>query len=483
MTDFSFKTQPYPHQLEIWEKSRDLKGYALWLDMGTGKSKITIDTAAWLYHRGEIDCLIVIAPNGVHSAWGIDELPTHMPDWADYRAFTWYSSKKGTKKFKAEFEEAVKHEGLFVFVQSYSAVMTDAGAQALKKVLTKRRCLYVLDESARIKTPGSKRTKRILASSKHAEYRRVLTGTPVDNTPFDAYTQVKFIAPQVWADMGIPNHGAFKQRYGIWERRTNYGTGRQFDSLVRYQKLDELRDVVASVGSRLLKTDVLELPDKVFQKHYVELDGPQRRAYKELEKNFMTWLDGEGSMATADLMLVRMTRLFQLSSGFITDDDDNVVPVGKNVRLNALKELVEDSTESTIIFARWSWEIDQIRDWLGDERAVYYDGRTSDDDRIEAKHRFQTEGSAQFFVGKVSAAGLGLTLHRAKRVIFFSNTWSLGDRLQAEDRAHRAGMPDGSVTYIDLVAQDTLDEKLIKALREKRGRANLITGDEIRDWI
>ena len=483
MRQFTFKTEPYPFQRKIWEESRDLEGYALWLEMGCGKTKLTIDTAAWLYRHGRIDALVVVAPNGVHAAWHLDEVPTHMPGWTNYQAMTWFSGKAGNKSTQEEFKSLVRHQGLAIFVMSYDAVMTAAGAAALKKLLTERECLYVLDESGRIKSPGSKRTKRIMASSKYAKYKRVLTGTPVDNSPFDVYTQIKFVRPDAFDHLGITNFAGFKVRYGLWEKRLNRAQGRQFDALVRYVRLEELHGIVDSVGSRLLKTDVLDLPDKIYEKRYYDLDASQRKSYRELDKQFVTWLDGEGSTATADLVLVRMTRLQQLCSGFIKDDDGRVVPVGKNVRLSSLLDVLEDVTGHVIIWCRWSWEVDQIRKILGEEQAVYYDGRTSDEERIEARQRFQRDGTARFFVAKASAAGEGLTLHRAKTVVYFNNTWSLRERLQSEDRAHRAGMSGEPVTYIDILPRDTYDEKMIDRLREKRTRANIVTGDFITPWI
>tara|TARA_R110002153_G_scaffold104852_1_gene242988 strand:- start:1476 stop:2939 length:1464 start_codon:yes stop_codon:yes gene_type:complete len=483
-TSLYFKLSPMPHQESVWEESRDLAGYALWWEMGVGKTCEIVGTTSWLFLEKKINTLIVVAPNGVHQNWTDDELPKHLPDaiMEGTKMLCWHSSTSGSKRVQEDFKELVAHDGLVVFVCSYDAVMTERGAKALKKLLVDRECLYVLDESGRIKTPGSKRTKRISASAKYAPYRRVLTGTPVDGSPFDVYTQVRFIRPDVWRDMGLPNAGTFKARYGLWEKRTNRGQGRSYESLVRYLHLDELCEIVDSVGSRLLKSEVLDLPDKIYQKRYFDLDGAQKKSYKELEKKFITWLSGEGGSATADLVLTRHLRLSQLCSGFIKDDDDKVVPVGKNVRLKVLQDVLEDVSGSVIIWCRWSWEVDEIRKVLGEEDAVYYDGRTNVQGREDAKRRFQKEGTARFFVAKASAAGEGLTLHRAKTVIYMTNTWSLRERLQSEDRAHRAGMSGDPVVYIDIIARNTFDEKLLGGLRGKRDNARLITGDLITPW-
>jgi len=481
-----FRLPPYDHQRKIWEESRDLDGYALFWEMGVGKSCATIGTLSWLYRKGEVNTMIVVAPNGVHANWTLDEIPTHLPDdlQAEAKMMTWYSGKAGQKGTTDQFNALLAHDGLAVFVMSYDAVRTEKGSQALKKLLTKRECLYVLDESGRIKSPNAKITKRVLASGDpklYAKYRRILTGTPVDNSPFDVYSQVKFIRPDAWIRKGIRNFGVFKNRYGIWERR-DLGAGRQFDALVRYCNLNELRDVVDEVGSRLLKTDVLDLPDSIYERRYFDLDPKQRKAYRDLDKQFRAWLDDNGT-ATADLVLTRMLRMTQVSSGFITNDNEEVVPLGENVRLRALRDVLEDVSGSVIIFCRWTWEFDQIRALLGEDEAVYVDGRTPDEDRIKARRLFQKEGSHRFFVAKQSAVSEGYTLHRAKTVIYMTNSWSLRERLQSEARAHRAGMSSDPVTYIDLIARDTYDEKLIGALHSKRNNANTITGDQWTPWI
>lgn len=483
-TDPFFRLKPYAHQLDVWNESRDLEGYALFWEMGVGKSCEIIGTFSSLFRKGKVNALVVVAPNGVHANWTLDELPDHLPDelQEQCRMMTWYSAKASQKGVQKEFKELLEHGGPIVFVMSYDAVKTPLGGKALRKLLDDRECLYVLDESGRIKTPGSKRTKRILASSKYAKYRRILTGTPVDNSPFDVYTQIKFIRPDIWKERGIGNFSVFKARYGIWDRRINTAQGAAFPVLLRYCNLDELREVVDSVGSRLLKTDVLDLPESIYERRYFDLDSKQRKSYHEMEDNFRTWL-GENGTATADIVLTRMLRMMQITSGFIKNDEDEILPIGENMRLKALKDVLEDVTGSVIIFCRWTWEFDQLREWLGEKDAVYVDGRTPEEDRITARTKFQKEGSVRFFVAKQSAVSEGYTLHRAKTVIYMTNSWSLRERLQSEARAHRAGMSNEPVTYIDLVARGTYDEKLIAALHAKRKNANTITGDEWTPWM
>tara|TARA_R110002167_G_scaffold93122_2_gene249843 strand:+ start:38214 stop:39674 length:1461 start_codon:yes stop_codon:yes gene_type:complete len=482
LDSWGLKYPPYPHQREQFERSKDLPGFAYWWEMGCGKTAPVIWNAAYLYQQGKIDGLLVLAPNGVHANWTVEEIPEHMPAAVRERTrcLTWYSAKAKTKSTQKAFAELLEHDGLAVMVASYDAIMTDLGSKAIKAFLDRRTCLYALDESGRIKTPGSKRTKRVSASAKYAPFLRVLTGTPVDNSPHDVYTQVRFIRPDVWLDMGIRNATQFRHRFGIWEQRKNSGGG-SFPSLIRYVDLDVLKAVADDVGDRRLKSEVLDLPEKIYTRRSFDLNPEQRRVYTALEKEYFTQLE-DGSEVTADMALVRMLRMSQIASGYVGNDDDELIPLGVNVRMKCLKDTLEDVTGSVIIWGRYNCEIDAIREMLGERDAVYYDGRTSDDDKAAALVKFQREGSVRFFVAKPSAACEGLTLHRAKTVIYASNSFSLRERLQSEDRAHRAGMSSDPVTYIDLVARNTLDGYILRALRKKRNLAAEITGDDLPSW-
>lgn len=475
--------EPYDFQMEVWRDTRDLDAFALFWEMGAGKTLASIMTAAWRYRKGEIDALVVLAPKGVYLNWENVELPKHMPDWVDWRAYSWRSTKAKTKKAQRAFEATITHDGLAVFAMNYEATITDKGGPALKRFLTERRCMLVCDESARLKTPGSKTSQRVVAAAKYAPVRRILTGTPISQGPFDVYAQVRVLDPDFWKDREMRNFALFQHRYAIFERRTNYGTGQRFDALVRYRNLDELKGFVAEISDRKLKSEVMAyLPPKIYNTRIFEMHPDQRRLYNQVRDEFRAILES-GEEVSGDFVMTRLTRLQQISCGFTGTDDEVNVPVGTNVRLAALLELLDEVQGKAIVFARWTWEVDQICSALGDS-CVRYDGQTSADDRVRAIEEFQNSPDGpRFFVGKVSVAGEGITLHRAGTVIFCSNSYRLDQRLQAEDRAHRAGMPDRAVNYIDLVADDTYDAKILDALRSKRDVGAEVTGDTLPDWI
>lgn len=484
MPDFHFRTKPYDHQLKEFEFSRRMPTRCLFWEMGTGKTKPVIDTAADLFLAGEIDAALVIAPNGVHQNWTADEIPTHFPDEIETSCFTWDSKRRKTKLFQAEYAAFLESPGLPWLAVTYDAIMTDDCAKAVRKYLDENRVLYVADETTMIKTPGAKRTKRVIASGRRAPYKRILNGTPVSDSPFHAYSQVRFTDPDFWKRrFGLNSFTEFKAFFGIWEQR-RISKDRTFPQLIRYRNLKLLHEALDDVGSRVLKDDVLDLPPKVYNKIYYQLSPAQRRLYDELKRDFITWF-GDGSSVTAELAIVRMTRLQQICSGYLPADDETELRlIGPDMpRLRLLMETLETVPRQALIWAKYDIDIDLIAQALKKAGIsfVTYDGRTSSENRQRAKVDFR-EGRAKIFLGKPSAAGRGLTLTAADTVIFYNNNFVLDDRLQAEDRAHRITQ-ERKVNYIDLTAAGTVDEHILKILREKRDVSAYIMGDELPPWI
>lgn len=495
--EYQFKTQPFRHQLEEWERSRDTPGWAIFWEQGTGKSKLTIDTFAWQYLRGEITGVLVVAPNGVHRNWVTDELPTHLPEGIQIATHIYEGEKADTRWHQEACKRIVEAKGLAFMAISYDAWMTKRGKAAVWNFLKRRRTFLVLDESGRIKTPAAKRTQSILAGSIYAPYRRILSGTPISTGPFDVYSQVKAVDPDFWVrELNCDSFASFKAMFGVFEKgwnpniRNKDGSyGAEYDQLIGFQNIPELKETLRRIASRVTKEDVLDLPPKLYSKRYYEMTPAQRRVYDTLEEEFQVWLDS-GEEVTATLAIVRQLRLQQVLCGYIPVDADkepvSLIEEGKKPpRLAALIDRIEDTpdTEKTIIWAAWDMDIDQImRDLrrMG-RKPVQYDGRVSDRDRARNKDEFQ-KGDATEFVAKASTAGEGLTLTAAHHVSYYNNTYRLIDRLQSEDRAHRIGQ-EFPVDYTDYVCAGTRDEHAIRNLVEKRATAQAILGDEATGWI
>lgn len=485
---YEFHTQPFPHQKETFENSKDLSAYAILWEQGCGKTKLAIDNACYLFEKGEINAVLVVAPSGVHRNWLTDELPTHVPTRlrSQIRARVWESSKAKQVGFKANLQELLKEGGFSWLFISYDGFMTETGKTFVWNFLKKRKCFYVIDEAHNIKTPGAKRTKSIVASSKYAPYKRILTGTPVAQGPFDIYSQLKFLDDDFWKSHGFSNYSTFKFHFGEWWTRQqsvqNVGFDPGYDKLLRYRNIDQLQKILASASSRITKdTAGLNLPPKLYTQRYYELIPEQRRVYNQLVSEFVAVLEN-GQVVEANLAITRLLRLQQIICGYVqTDAEEPIQQIGdKNPRLDCLEEIISGLYQPAIIWARFTKDIDQIMDLLGN-KAVRYDGKLTEDEAAESKRRFQA-GEVQFFVGNPQKGKEGITLIQAKTVIYYSNSFKLIDRLQSEDRAHRIGQND-AVTYIDITAPKTVDEHIVKALRNKFDIATQITGDQLKDWL
>lgn len=472
------RTPQFKHQAEEYEAHALDRARALFWEQGTGKTKASIDSAVALYQNGDIDAVLVLAPNGVQDAWCSDELPIHCA--VPYASMCWSSRSAQTKRHGRAFDRLLSEDFPWLAI-SYDAFMTKAGRAATEKFVRERRALGVADESQRIKTPGAKRTKAATALGRKLAARRILSGTPVTNSPFDIYSQIRFLDAEFWRRNGFASYEAFKGYFGIWEERINSGTGQRFRTIVQYRNLDRLREIVRPISSRVLKAKVLDLPPKLYSKVYFDLEPGQRRAYSQMRDELLVELDS-GELVEAPLIVTRLLRLQQISCGYLpSEDGERVTRFPKNPRLDMLRSVLEDVEGKAIIFARFREDIDQIMGLLGGE-AVRYDGAVADSARRRARMAFQKPGGPRWFVGNPAACGVGLTLHAAATIVYYSNSFSLEHRLQSEDRAHRIGQ-GRPVRIVDLVARDTVDHQLVRALSAKFDVASKITGDEVRRWL
>lgn len=490
------KTTPFKHQAEEFAARATAPAWARFWEQGTGKSKSIIDEATALYEKGEIDAVIVVAPNGVERNWKTDELPAHLPDrhWSGTRVEFWQTGKAGTKKHAAAFKTLLHHEGFAWLLMSYDAVMTNTGKQFLWEFLKRRRVLYALDESSDIKSPGAKRTIRVVASGKYAKYRRIMDGTPVTAGPFDVYAPIKFLDENFWGRHRLGSYTVFKKVFGKWftakECLELHGYDPKYDKLLGFQNLDKLNKILSTVSSRVLKVDVMDLPPKLYGRRYFELTPEQVNIYNQLKNDFYAELEN-GSFIEAPLAIVRLLRYQQILSGYAYTDDEEepfqLLP-GKNPRLQLLGDIVEGQHHKSIIWARFTKDIDQIVELIKGRggNVVRYDGQCSDEEAADNSEQFK-RGDAQWIVANPSKGARGLTWNMAHHVVYYNNSFKLRDRLQSEDRAHR-GVMTHSVDYTDIEGimpdgKKTVDNHIVTNLRNKFDVAAEINGDKLREWI
>ena len=475
---YNFKTKPYAHQMTALEKSWDKNEYGYFMEMGTGKSKVLVDNMAMLYDKGRINGAVIIAPKGVYRNWLSQEIPNHLPSHVQHKTVLWTAStsKAKDKEYRQLFET---DDDLHILIVNVEALSTKRGLEFVAKFLNCHEALLTIDESTTIKNPKAKRTKSILLLSKRAKYRRILTGSPVTKSPLDLYTQCNFLNEFL---LGFSSYYAFRNRYANMIDK-NFG-GRRVQLIGSYKNLDELANSIKAFSYRVLKEDCLDLPEKVYTRREVELTDEQDQAYATMKSAALAQL--KGKMATAPHVLTQLMRLHQITCGHLKNDDETITEI-KNNRLKELLNLLEEVAGKVIIWANYIYDIKNIvkaiSDEYGPESIVEYYGNISAEQRQKNIEKFQDPNSkARFFIGNPQTGGYGITLTAANTVIYYSNGYDLEKRLQSEDRAHRIGQ-NKSVTYIDLIAPKTVDEKIVKALRKKMNIANEIMDEDFREWI
>ena len=476
--NYKFKTKPYAHQIIALEKSWDKTEYGYFMEMGTGKSKVLVDNMAMLYDKGKINGALIIAPKGVYNTWFSQEIPQHLPSHIQPKMVLWtaLTSKTKDKEYRLLFETG--HD-LHILIMNVEAFSTPKGMLFAGKFLRSHRTLMAVDESTTIKNPAAKRTKAIVALGKEVLYKRILTGSPVTKSPLDLFSQCNFLSDDL---LESASYYSFKNRYAVMKTH-NFG-GRRVQLVHSYQRLDELADILKEFSYRVLKEECLDLPEKVYVKREIELSDEQSKAYATMKSAALAHL--KGKLATAPHVLTQMMRLHQITCGHLKNDDGTITKL-KNKRIDELMNLLEEVEGKVIIWGSYIYDIENLVEAVtkkyGVESVVQYYGATSSEDRAKAIKEFQDPDSkVRFFIGNPQTAGYGITLTEASTVVYFSNGYDLEKRLQSEDRAHRIGQKK-SVTYVDFIAPKTVDEKIVKALRNKINIASQVMGEELKEWI
>jgi SNF2 family DNA or RNA helicase len=535
--EYPFKTKPYQHQLACWERSKDKEVFAYFMEMGTGKSKVLVDTIAYQYDKGTIDAALIVAPKGCVMDWYDSHIPIHMPQHVQYQMAYWTAAPR---KSELEALQALSNssEDLQILVMNTEAFTTPRGTKFAEKFLCSHRALMAVDESTSIKHLTSQRTKSIISMRKFAKTRRIMTGDPTANSPLDIYAQCAFLDPHL---MGFESFYTFKARFANLVR-VNLG-GRSFQQIAGYRDLDELNRLIRPFSFIIKKDECLDLPQKIYQPRRVEMGKLQREAYTQMKETATVILEskiGEYSeglskkeqmmmfeeemhnlarsqevcptcgrrdtivcsdtwhlrntevaltppTATADLVITQLLKLHQVACGFLKTDDGTEHDFAEpNPRLNALVEVLQEVPKA-IIWTNYRHTIfsieKRLKEEFGDKSVVTYFGDTDRDERREAKEKFQNlDNDVRFFVSNPATGRFGLTLTAASTVVYYSNDYDQESRSQSEDRAHRIGQTK-NVNYVDLYVPGTVDEKILNVLRNKKKLSAQITRSNWREWI
>lgn len=478
-----------PHQKKFLEEFSSKKGFALFWEQGTGKTAPLIYEAIDNFRNEKIQVLLVIGPTDIVDNWITDEFPTHADDefLNDAIFFRVRTSKVGLVSTQKMWQTVIETDKPVIVTIGFDAI-SGKSLDKLRMLLSHKTYALVVDESRHVKDPKTLRAKVILGSKynkggfvKNAVYRRIACGTPTSGSPFDFYTQVEIACPGYWASKGIGNFHAFKLRFGVYE--TGYAAGgRQFPKLVKYKNLDTLKEYLREISWRLLKKDVLQdLPPKIRMPNVsFDLSPKEWKVYRQIKDD--AYIEIASEPLTLANGLVIAGKLRQASSGFLYHSDigDGITLIEeKPSRLMALNNLLDNLDNPNcpmIIFSEYKIEGEQIRALLKERGLRVGSFRGSDEDKLDARHGFQS-GKYDVFEANPSSCSEGVTLTRAEVVIYYSHGLKLIQRLQSEDRAHRKGL-NHNVLYFDIVANDSYDQRLMEIRRNNEAVAKAILDDE-----
>lgn len=435
-------------------------GFGELFEMGCGKTLTTIAVAGALYNLGKIDRVLVVAPTSVCSVW--------PHDLNQFATFPWEArvllgDKK--KRLKALNElENWPFKALRIAVINYESTHREGIFEALAAY---KPDLIVCDESQRIKNPGAAQSKALHKLGDAAPFRMILSGTPVQNNAVDLYSQYRFLDPAVYG----ANFYAFKNRYCIMG---GYGQ----HQIVGYRNMDELVEKEHSVAYRVTKEECLDLPQQTFINRYVQFTDAEQAIYEQLRKSSFLELE-TGENVTATTILTMYLRLMQLTGGFLTADESTRPKQVNTAKLDALADIVDDyvvdAGKKLVIFARFRAEIAAIENLLRLRKIQYGSiyGDVPMEERGKIVEDFQTNPDTKVFVAQIQTAGLGITLHAASTAVFYSYDYNYANYAQALARIHRIGqrLP---VTYIHLVVDGSIDEKILAALENKEDMAKTV---------
>ena len=461
--------------------------FAYLMDMGTGKSATVLADWGTKVYSGALNALLIVAPAGSYSNWFLDRSEDELSEATkhldpalrkDMKVMNWQSG--GGVGWQREFSRFMADKDrprmLVVNTEAYSTVAL--ARDMSQKFLASSRALMCVDESTRIRN-DSKRTQHIITIGREAAERRIATGLIAPRSPLDVFYQFNFLDPRVLGD----NWFAFRAQHAIMQRVRINAAGRMAWVVLGYRNVENIKRKIAPWSYRVLKENCLDLEPKVFTTRDVELTLEQSRIYKDLKRYATAALDGSG-FVTAGLAITQILRLHQLLCGYVVTEEGDVRPVAEN-RTAALIEILEEHEGKAIIWVSYDYSVRRLRDAIqkefGVDSVAAYWGDNMSTRNVE-ETRFKTEPNCRFMISTQGSGGLGNNWTVANLVVYFSNTYDLELRAQSEDRAHRLGQIN-RVTYVDLVARGTVDEKILYALRKKIDLATAITGENYREWV
>ena len=460
------RAAPFDHQRRAHATAMDTfmsgrsRGYALLMEMGCGKTITAIAVAGSLHLAGRANKLLIVAPLSILGVW--------QEEFDKYADFDYtLSVLNGTGAKKAETLKILdRHKvaaSLIVAIINYESAW-----RLEKEILAWDPDIVICDEGHKIKTHNISASRAIHRIGAAASYRLLLTGTIITNKAIDVFSQYKFLDSRIFGN----SFYSFRNRYFDM-----VGYGNHTPVLKKSMEAD-LTARLHSIAFRATKAEFLDLPETTDIVRSVELEPIAIKVYRDLVKESYADLGNDREVSATNI-LTRLLRLSQLTGGFIGDDEGGPTQNISRAKLNALSDIIEQAQQEgrkLVIIARFVPEIKAICAMLGKSGIGYSCIMGGVTDRDKQVSRFQTDPDCMVFVGQIATAGLGITLTAASTMVFYSTDYSMSNHEQARARIHRVGQKQ-NCTYIYLAAKGTVDEKVLKALRNKADLARMLVDD------
>lgn len=475
--------RPRVKQQEALDKCDGQEAFALLMKMRTGKTKVTLDDFGRLELAGKCQDLAVIAPGGVYRTW-VEACNEHLS--LDLKArvsvFIWESGGSAAyiRRLYTFLNNDQNRPRIFLMnVEALSSVKEARTAILAFFDAAQRRAMLAIDEATIIKNPSAKRTRFINGTlSRLADYRRILSGLIAPRSPLDVYAPFEFLD---WRILGFRSFYAFRARYAVL--RPEWFGGRQVQIVCGYRNVDDLANRIAAQSFQCSLEDCYDLPPKIYTRREVTLTPEQRRLYKDMRDFATAQLDAT-SHVTATIVIAQMIRMHQILCGYTVDEMGQVHLIPEK-RTDELIELFNETEGKAIVWCSYDHNVRHVSARLAQEFgansvARFWGGNASG--REAEEKRFKVDSSCRFMVATAAAGGRGREWSVADLVVYYSNSDNLEHRSQSEERPQAVGKAQ-SVLYVDLVAPGTVDEKIIRALREKINLSAAVTGENYRQWL
>ena len=461
-----FKLKPYDWQLKAIEMAAPREEMAVLADMGTGKTGAVVNMLRqWYAQEGRLTRTLILSPLVTLINWK-EEFGIHSNIPAHNVHVMTGSSRQKMKTLKKVMDTQPDQ----IIVTNYETMIAP---NIVKEIESWGPEYLVLDEAHMCKNHKAKRSKTIFALSLDTKKRIVMTGTPTPNGLEDIFMIFKIL-----------DHGqTFGSNFYVFQRKYMYDENAAWSHQpnhfpkwrIRPEKVEEINQLIYSKAIRVTKDECLDLPPLVQLTHKVQLSPKQKKHYEEMERDFVTFVE-EGlnkGIAVAQLAITKALRLQQIVTGFVSDEEGNVIEIKDNPRLKACEELISALHEKhkVIIWCSFRHNYKQLGAMLEKLKVEhrYITGQMSLAQKQEAMNDFNKDDSVRVMVANRRAGGIGVNLVAASYSIIYSRNFSLEEELQSRDRNYRGGSQiHERITKIDLCAEDTIDEHVTKALLEKK---------------